>query len=904
MRRVSFFQGLFLALSLVLASVSAQGKIFKGPFRAEALAFYIVHEGGPISVEVEVEHPALFSSLFGIQLPAISLVRFFDPEEKLLGWEYQHFVRLDSTKHTFDFRETNAPAGIYQVRVAHTVGSRPETNLKVEPRSSFGILPMRSWLHTTSREQFQEAYFYVPPGADQTIPPEPFTRRGPGAGPGVYTASIRGRGEGKLFGPDGEELAAIESGRTTRVPVTETEVVWRLSLDLAPANSVWYVQGGSFDAILCPDEATARAIGGGVFQAPEGTAYPHRFQVDMHEWIASLTPGDLEVPEVDMSELRQEWTAHPRNRWLFGPWGAFSRLRYVLEHQTLDDPMANASTSGTLAVAYSLDEPFNPFYKNPGILNRLLLSEFGRLMQVRQTDALVDTHQPHSGGDAFNTKRFALALVGPLMEEGPLRDLYIEGARRGIDRFPHSRMSVENQSSHWLINQRLMYEGSGLEEYRIMAGDYVGAMLNPDWNPPFQTGYLMEGYGPDATYEGIATAKLAWYFGLSGDEQVKEGLATLYDLFNHTVAPEPDGRILGASNFSHRTPGSWANRQYVGGTPMMAEHLPEAGAWHPGLLEREKESSPDYIDDELRTYWLGGVREPSRGFSQYRHATRFQFYPETIVEGELPVVAEENFTRRFGDEFYTFRRPGYYAFVYTGKPDPRVQRIKDRDQPDRVQRRTGGGLSMFWTPHFGSAILSTNWNARTNQMIRVDLTDGQVTWPDYWSLEHEFDSDADTLVTTSEIMGLPIEVTRRQNFGEEALTQEVVLTFAHDLELKDLVEQIPFPLSDQKPIEILYLQDGEWRACPGEDKESQAFWMGHGEEGVLFSLETPYPVRRGPDTEGAGGRAGSQVAGQRRGLVEILLGDAFTQNEEVTLRYTIQGRQLDELPHADSLPDT
>ena len=46
---LAIFSGLLLNIS-----ICAEGKVFKGPFRAEAMAFYIVHKGGPLKITVDV----------------------------------------------------------------------------------------------------------------------------------------------------------------------------------------------------------------------------------------------------------------------------------------------------------------------------------------------------------------------------------------------------------------------------------------------------------------------------------------------------------------------------------------------------------------------------------------------------------------------------------------------------------------------------------------------------------------------------------------------------------------------------------------------------------------------------------------------------------------------------------
>lgn len=132
-----------------------------------------------------------------------------------------------------------------------------------------------------------------------------------------------------------------------------------------------------------------------------------------------------------------------------------------------------------------------------------------------------------------------------------------------------------------MLDLYLIYMGSGRQVYKTLAHDFALAFYDPELNWFMKTGYQQEAYGPDATYSGLCASNQDLYYKFSCDEIAKEGLRKTYDFFNHTVAPEPDGRILGASNFCHRTSGSWVHRQFNAGFHLMSDELPEAGTWYP-----------------------------------------------------------------------------------------------------------------------------------------------------------------------------------------------------------------------------------------------------------------------------------------------------------------------------------
>ncbi|MFW6413862.1 MAG: hypothetical protein ACOCZS_01050, partial [Verrucomicrobiota bacterium] len=841
--------------------------------------------GGPLEVVLEVEAPGTTVDIgFGRRRRVAFLARFYNSRQQAVDKKYILLEEGDDPVQKIVFSSEDAEAGVYQVRYTTIGRRRLKVSLATNPSSPFGIQPRRAWLTTTARNQLEEVFFYVPRNADSFKP------------------KIK-NGTGRIYHPKASNVLEFNEDDSPDIDIRRGGSIWRMKLDLVPARKSWFTQSGDFDAILCPDKETAAQLRSKRFHAADGTGFPHRFQVSMYEWIKNLKPDDIAIDSLpDVRELAEAFTDKPRNRHLFGPWGVFSYLPYLLQAQTLENPMGDAGTSLALAVAFSLDEPFNPFYKNRKILNRLLLSEFDRYLQLRQTDVL-----PGGGGmfgmqDAVGGDRTAFALAGRFVENDRLRNLWLTGARRYVERYALHRSSVENQSAHVPVNLYALYKGSGDEMYKKLAEDWMEDFLNEQLNPPLRAGYLMEGYGPDATYQGIATCMLAWYFHWSGDEEVKEALDKIYSLFNHTVVPEPgEDKNLGASNFCHRTPGSWVKRQYGGGTMCMAGELESAAVWHQDIKPDDsdyREQKSNWISKELRKFWYSATRKPVREPSSYRFFTRYRFFPDKIIEDAvLPVNESDNFIRNFDDQFIAVRRPAYYALVYLGRPDPDVERIRRHDTPDAVQRRTGGGLSMFWTPDFGSAVLSKNWHAEANHMIRADFGgDGEkVDWPDYYSLEHDYDEEAGILTTTSEMMELPIKITRRYRFEKEKMIHELKLEFKKNVQVKNLVEQIPIPVTDKLQnkkgdLSISFRRGGDWRQEEvGENVDAVRLTNRVTGGQVKLFFPEPVDIRVAPVNEGVKEehRAGKQVAGQKLTALEIRLGERFRKGETVFLRYVL-----------------
>ena len=141
------------------------------------------------------------------------------------------------------------------------------------------------------------------------------------------------------------------------------------------------------------------------------------------------------------------------------------------------------------------------------------------------------------------------------------------------------------------------YEGSGDKTYekmaRLFADRFVRGM-NGD-------AYDMERCGPDASYQGMTDWHKGYYYCMTGHEGMRESLIKSYTFYDHTVAPEPDGTVLGSVNFSHRTAVSFAHEQYSGARGMCAQVSPVIGIWTPPRTEKTREDAIEYIKRRFET---------------------------------------------------------------------------------------------------------------------------------------------------------------------------------------------------------------------------------------------------------------------------------------------------------------
>ena len=409
--------------------------------------------------------------------------------------------------------------------------------------------------------------------------------------------------------------------------------------------------------ILCPDRETARQINASLVQTADGHYFPHQFQVRIYSWLEQQKTADLTVPIVDLRQLTEQFAAEPNYQALLGQWGIFTYINHVLENQDIDPASeqfgANANTT-LLAIVNSLDKPFNPYFGK--LEKRLLIPALRHLLKLQENDSFKETSSNYNGVWAMNYLSTAQQLAEGYHQ---IRDqealaLWRDGVRRVADRFSMFRVSCENQSAHWPLAYYYLYQGIGEPGYQQLAKDFIAGLCLPERNPFMQTGYQQEAYGPDASYQGLSTCIQAAYYRLSHDTIARDGLQRIFNLFNHTIVPEPDGSKVGATNFSHRTK-CLTHAQYGAGSRFCKESA-EAAC----LAGATGEARPGRTAGAARLYLPPAIASP-------RRPNILQCVPIQPATPPGQTACRPKTTHpQLNNEFF-WRRPGFYALAYIGK---------------------------------------------------------------------------------------------------------------------------------------------------------------------------------------------------------------------------------------------
>ena len=906
----------FAVLLLAAGPASAAEGPALGPFRpAPAVVLYLVSDGKPCAITL--------SARLGARPAADRLmVRQFDPDESLVAWRYHDPADSAPAAKAGDpileMRLTlPARAGVHQIRL--TCGhNNVEATLSLERALPYGVLGQNGVLHPWGAG-LREMFFYAPPRAERLL--------------------IAG-GPCTVSDAAGKEVAVLskEMKRAEIAPVTPG-AVYRV---VFPDAGAWSLAARGFPFLLCDSEAAARTLHASVEQLPDGTVVAHLFQKEIAALLPRLLAGagraeDLVVP---LKAREAEWLKEPRSAHLLGSYGVMEHVAQALRDQNVDpaspwsgsirlwkeragkpDPDGRPDRYGwqntgwalspigfaaTLALAATLDAPFNPYLGKPEMLNRAAAAALRDLMALDEDETLKqgsDTDwDPYPGHMAFALADLplpAFALVAPKMPPD-VRRVWSEGLRHTIDRhLPVAMVSCRNQSSHYLLTFWHYYQGSGDKQYRYLALTW-GRRFLAGAHP---AGWFEEVTGPDATYQGMTNWHLASYARLSGDPAALDALRKVYRFFNHTVAPEPGGAVEGvsprnapvegASNFSHRTAGSFAAEQWAGGRDIVSDLLPEVGVWAPDDPDRAAAAEGEIRSRLAAPFpeeWYGGNLE--RASFAFIGTPRYLYGGKPARRGVLPAAEAGSFFRNLENHLVAVKRPAYYAAVYVGVParDPYYIAGRERFRKPlpgedtggpvdfrKVTPFLGGGLSLFHTTEYGNVLLARNGSPVTHHGLIATLEDGRRYWEDYFATRFEVPAGEKELVITGKIEGTSVAYTRRYTFEDERLRVRGRLTAAKPEAFTALVENIPLCLGAFKANGAEVTVEGE---SAGRSEADQVLVSDRAGKGVRLALEGKRSLRLF--------RQGLEYGKITVGRIEVALPARLAAGESVELSYALE----------------
>ncbi len=832
-----------LSLLLFLTVAAADGK----SYALEGAVFYFDHAGGAFEVSLHASHPGVNSAKKQVT-PAL-LATLYDPEGHPLE-DFYWYDEDDAKQFDFTRRIENAQSGFWELRVSVSRGCGIQYQVQSLPNPEYAILASRCWIWHQDTLNFAQSWFMVP--EDQQKPLEVFSK-----GVTVRIASL-----------DGEELLNFANG-SCKLPLTAGEVY---QLGLSTDSPKWNWSGiGGMPVIYCPSPELARRLAAGRQRGLNGQLVALGFQKRFLEWRETLKGANLNVELAELEALKEIFLAHPESRALLNIDGPLAALEFLLSLQNLDESKPDFGSArydlGPLAFLYRLDKPYNPYFRHPVLLKRISLASLYKLAlgplayyyPMKENGTGQEISSNYAGGDAMIM--VPDALVFDLLKDdlgAELHALWAEALGYPLRRLFNVRESCENQTAHLPVKLWLYGQAAGKPLFQEIARNFIRDLSDLQRNPFLRSGYLQESYGADATYQGLSNSLLAFYAYFAKDPEADRLLDTIFTFLNHTVVPEPDGSIFGASGFSHRTMGGWYIGQYGGGTRLAADRLSSAACWHQAPIKPFSEDECDRLLKWIRKDALDYYKNlPHVAFS-YSFAPYAKIWYEIpnvpVLQGaQLPVMEKDSYRRQFGNEFLFVRQPSYYSGHYFGRSSSRSVHFANNPPLSSDWQEKEGiwttakrvifmplqGPQHFWTPQYGSALVSMNWNLFTHWTVRLE-EDGQFDWVDYWKGSQEYDEKGDTLIYQQEFRQHAVKLERVVQFGSEGLTISVKLS---DLPASGIaIEQFPWPLRKETRVE--FQQDGKWVPAATAPVASLR-WINSAGHGVLVQFDRPITIRTG-----------------------------------------------------------
>jgi hypothetical protein len=532
------------------------------------------------------------------------------------------------------------------------------------------------------------------------------------------------------------------------------------------------------------------------------------------------------------------------------------------------------TTANFLALAYSLNEPWNPYFGNKAIARRAAAISLVDLIaqgenvfyesapeSTKEGDKIAFAHPAKMGFtltfSAFTLLKVKDALPPDVVKAWSEALLWLAEGTNKME-----PMGPQNMRLSLPVGLYYCYLATGNARFKKLSEEWQEKVIyGPQWSP---AGHYWEGPGrsPDGSYNGIAMHTLAELYSISKDPKIIELLKKAYRLKSYLTLVEPDGKRLGATHFNDRDAQSFAADQFVGREIQIALKVPDAIPFLAGL----RTTWPDQIDAvRIRKDIENAHLKPSPrimsahgwgiapGYHDQPHQwgmvvtlPYFLYQEDTGAlikacagDHKLPILARDNFTENFNNEFIVARRPGYHISLYAGRVTAGDDGLTNYagffdGRAGYFNGFGGGGISSFWTPSAGTLLIGRHsacegyereqfekrfapgWQDWTNNHIvgrtlndKV-LTSSRVHQP---TLTHETRGDIETFTITGTMpnqlprQGIICEanVSYERRFDLLPSHVEVALALKTDkaIEFKALYETLPMLLAADTSVVLL-----------------------------------------------------------------------------------------------------
>jgi len=445
---------------------------------------------------------------------------------------------------------------------------------------------------------------------------------------------------------------------------------------------------------------------------------------------------------------------------------------------------AHPTTANLLAWAYSNKAEWNPYYNDKNVGHRAAIIAMDDLICWTENDYYYnDENSSYTGrrwglhsavtGFSLTFNAFTYLKTKDLLPED-VRKAWEEGLTFLCTQINKKRPTGPiNMRFSVPVGMYYAWLGTKNPEIKKMYERWLGLiMFGPELS---MAGYHWEGKGraPDGSYYGIALHRMAELYSITGDKEILTWLRKAYTIKNYITLPMPDGQWVSPSHFNDRCADSFANDQYGGRETHFVCDVPESV---PSLIHFRSNTTPKPIDsfEQISTTpnkrvvsafpWGGGAGQKGRmhdwgmvlHLPDYMyHQDEAQIQQELAKKYTLPVLASDNFTRNFNNEFYCVRRPAYYAIFFTGPAvtsDNGTTNYRNmlKNQGGMFNGFSGGGLSSLWTPA-GTFLIGRMTAYEDYERKEIDLGNRKAFIPGWqdWANNHLIGETEEGKILTS-----------------------------------------------------------------------------------------------------------------------------------------------------------
>lgn len=674
--------------------------------------------------------------------------------------------------------------------------------------------------------------------------------------------------------------------------------------------------------IFCPDEATARAIGGGLITCSDSNVVAFPWQKQVWDTLKDLKKEDFLVDtqggkwnQIAAEDLRSiQWGLWGST---FTPGSVDAILKSVNDAVEKTQPFTPAALlrnfpsfwANDLIVFYLYPFKGNGLYRNPALRNVIAMQLAREWMKFRYGEVI---YEPVPLNVAY-AQGFHWDNWEPVWNmKDDLDPRMLKALQRGVTDIAQ-RMSCANGLELVISNGRTTvplniyhaYLISGDERIRKLALAHLDRMVNATdgWQSAgSKSGFFKEHFAADGGYCTYPLYQLGRLYNISREPAALDAVERLSKWICYTTMPN-GYRHIGPTSWNARISASGIEHMWGYGFKYIATKG-EYGARLYAIFYGTPDKNPANYNVPDPAF------EPGKPLPKTNTMLLAPLSRGVLPAKPLPADSPEPFFENLGDanEFFFVRRGKYYAIAYAGR---RTAHWMDATfgGPNSF---TGGGIAGLYVHGVGTCVLGRvnreygwppeQWNEMAIPVVAGDYSNGKSFNTGVSRCTPAANKAAWSLTTSGEAVDAPVNFDRSYQFNEASIAATVTLAdanlnkdvfiyreyFRKDayLFVKQAWEIVPF-LMNQGTTLTAYNAAG---AAIGEITEQPIadvamIEMSNGKGGVRLKLDQPRAVKlsASPAKERAAGH-GLDTSAR---AVQIKLADKLERGASATLKYEI-----------------